>query len=369
MSLAAVVWWFSVVLASAPSERAGLEQTDVFVSGRDGYHTFRIPAVVASTKGTLLAFCEGRKNSRSDTGDIDVVLRRSFDLGKTWRPLELVADEATNTIGNPCPVVDRETGTIWLLLTRNHGQDRQQEIEAGTSREPRTVWACHSRDDGATWTKPSEISRTTRQPDWGWYGTGPCNGVQLRSGRLLIPCHHTPPRSHDQHAHVIFSDDHGLTWQLGGVAGPNAGECTIAELPDGSLLMNIRTHPRVQGRRGIAVSRDAGLTWSKMTLDPLLVDPGCQGSLLRITASSPADKDRLLFANPASSRREKLTVRLSHDEGQTWPVSRILHEGPASYCCLTALPDTSVGCLFECGTKSPVEKIVFVRFAITWLTP
>jgi sialidase-1 len=350
------------VCAASP----GVEQADLFVAGQDGYHTFRIPAIVASSKGTLLAFCEGRKTARGDSGDIDTVLRRSSDGGQTWQPLAVVADDGPHTLGNPCPVVDRTTGTIWLLLTRNHGQDRQDAIEAGTSGEPRTVWVCHSSDDGVTWTKPADTSPTARRGDWGWYGTGPAAGIQLASGRLIVPCHHTPARSHVQHAHVIYSDDNGQSWRLGGVAGPNCGESALVERADGSLLMNIRSHPQAKGKRVITTSSDGGLSWSAPTLDDGLPDPGCQASILRFTASP--QRNRLLFANPASGRREKLTVRLSYDEGKTWPVGKVLHDGPAAYSGLVALPDGRIGCLYEHGSRSAYEAIALARFSLGFLT-
>lgn len=333
-----------------------------FTAGREGYHTFRIPAVVVSARGTVLAFCEGRRNGPGDSGDIDTVLRRSFDGGETWEALQLVADHGPDTIGNPAPVVDRETGTISLLLTRNPGEDRQDAIEAGTSREARTVWLCRSEDDGASWSPPVEISATTRRPDWGWYATGPCNGIQLRGGRLVIPCHHAPRGSHVQQSHVLFSDDHGATWQLGGVVAPNTGESTVAELSDGALMLSIRSHPRLTGCRAVTISRDGGHTWSVPVRDETLVDPGCQGSLL----SLGADRQHLLFSNPASDRREKLTVRLSTDDGRSWPVARELYAGPAGYSCLTALPDGSIGCLYERGVERSREEIAFAVFGMEW---
>ncbi|MBI3466077.1 MAG: exo-alpha-sialidase, partial [Planctomycetes bacterium] len=168
----------------APAQEGGLEQQAVFVAGQEGYHSFRIPALIVSAKGTVLAFCEGRRNSRSDTGDIDLVLKRSFDGGQTWGPMQVVADDGPNTIGNPCPVVDRRTGTIWLPLTRNAGEDTQRQIEAGTSRESRTVWMTRSTDDGATWGRLVEITSSVKAPDWTWYATGPGCGIQLTSGRL-----------------------------------------------------------------------------------------------------------------------------------------------------------------------------------------
>src|SRR5262245_58292726 len=163
-------------------------QSAVFVSGQAGFHTYRIPSLLVSAKGTLLAFCEGRKTGRADTGDIDLVLRRSCDGGKTWQPTQIVWDDGDNTCGNPCPVVERSTGTIWLLMTHNLGRDTEAQILERKSVGSRTVWVCKSTDDGATWSRPSEITRDVKKPDWTWYATGPGVGIQTRGGRLVIPC-------------------------------------------------------------------------------------------------------------------------------------------------------------------------------------
>src|SRR5262245_49831864 len=337
---------------------------DVFVAGKDGYHTFRIPAVVVTKKGTLLAFCEGRKNSRSDTGDIDVVLRRSFDGGKTWRPMQIVADFGPDTIGHPCPVVDQKTRTMWLPVTKNRGHETQKQIEEGKSKENRTVWMSRSDDDGASWAKPVEITKDVRDPAWTWYATGPGVGIQLKTGRLVIPCDFRVKETKALGSHVIYSDDHGKTWKLGSTVAPDCNECQVVERVDGSLLLNMRSYHK-KNRRAIATSRDGGLTWSKATLDDALIEPVCQASLLRYAVPG---KTRLLFANPASTKREKMTVRLSEDDGKTWPVARQLFDGPSAYSCLTTLPDGTIGCLYERGEKSPYETIAFARFSLAWLT-
>src|SRR5437870_536646 len=162
-------------LAAARREPAvaGPTEMDLFVTGRDGYHTYRIPSLLVTAKGTLLAFCEGRRHGRGDTGDIDLVLKRSVDGGAAWQPMTVVWDDGPNTIGNPCPVLDRSNGTIWLPLTRNLGQDTERQIVEGTSHGNRTVWIMKSTDDGATWSKPLEITATSKAPDWTWYATGP----------------------------------------------------------------------------------------------------------------------------------------------------------------------------------------------------
>lgn len=352
-----------------PVAAGGLKQVDVFVAGADGYHTYRIPSVILTQKGTLLAFCEGRKNNRSDTGDIDLVLKRSTDRGATWSPMQIVAEDGPNTMGNPCPVIDRDSGTIWLLLTHNLGVDREPRIIDQTSKGTRTVWVTKSIDDGRTWSKPVEITETTKQPNWTWYATGPGVGIQLRSGRLVIPCDHIEAGTKKYFSHIIYSDDRGATWKLGGSAGDGVNECQVVELDDGSLLLNMRNyHKREKNMRALATSKDGGLTWSAVRYDPTLVEPICQASFLRYTIHPPHDRDRVLFSNPAGTKREKMTVRLSYDEGKTWPVAKVLHAGPAAYSCLTVLPDTTIGCFYERGEKHPYETITFARFDLRWLT-
>jgi sialidase-1 len=335
----------------------------VFTSGAGDYHTYRIPAVIVTKKGTVLAFCEGRKEGRGDAGNIDLVLRRSFDGGETWSPLQVVADDGPNTMGNPCPVVDRDTGTIWLPITRNLGQDTEAQIVSGTSHGTREVWILNSTDDGATWSKPVEITHSTKLPEWTWYATGPGVGIQLASGRLIIPCDTKTKNRQQWLSHVIYSDDHGGTWKLGGAIHEKVNECQVVERPDGTLLMNMRSY-HGKNRRAISTSQDAGLTWSPSTLDEALVEPVCQASLLR----DPRDPNRLFFSNPASTQRERMTVRLSQDSGRSWLISKVLHTGPAAYSCLTVLPDGTIGCLYERGEKSAYEKITFARFSLDWLT-
>jgi len=345
-----------LLAGSAACGENDLKQNDVFISGKEGYHTFRIPALVVSKRGTLLAFCEARKTSSSDTGDIDLVLKRSFDNGVTWKPLQVVADFGTDTIGNPCPVVDRDTGVIWLPITKNIGSDGLGSITNGTSKERRTVWMTSSTDEGGTWTKPIEITSAVADPKWTWYATGPGCGIQMKSGRLVIPCDHRVLGSKERGSHIFYSDDHGQTWKLGGRVAPDTNECQVVELNDGKLVLNMRSY---HGRncRALSTSSDGGLTWSELTFDEALIEPICQASLIRHGKG-------LLFANPAATSRVKMTVRLSTDEGKTWSAAKVLHEGPSAYSCLAALPDGTIGCLYERGQKSAYERITFAYFTL-----
>jgi len=369
----------AVCAVASPAERQVEPQfTDVFVSGTNGYDTCRIPALIVTGKGTVLAFCEGRKNSRSDAGDIDLLVKRSRDGGKTWSGPEIVWDDGANTCGNPCPVVDKTTGVVWLPMTWNHGQDNESQIKAGTGKDTRRVFITRSIDDGLTWAGPREITDAVKHPDWRWYATGPGVGIQLTQrdwkGRLLVPCDHSHVSLDDPTgygSHAIFSDDHGATWRLGGTIGPAVNECQVVELADGTLLMNLRNYDRSKTTRALATSMDGGMTWSAVRHDPALVEPICQASFLRYTMPPQDDRNRLLFSNPAqveTKQRRGMTVRMSYDEGQTWPVSRLLWPGPAAYSCLAALPDGHVACLFEAGEKHPYESIIFAYFTRDWLT-
>jgi len=363
--LAAFVLWSISFFSTRSGEPAStLTQTDLFLSGTDGYHTFRIPSLLATPKGTLLAFCEGRKGSPSDTGDIDIVLKRSFDAGNTWQPLEVVADAGSNTFGNPCPVIDRTSGTIWLPLTHNLATDTEAKILHQKATSTRTVWMMHSRDEGATWSRPVDITPSVKPTNWTWYATGPGIGIQLRTGRLLIPCDHNLADSKARYSHAIYSDDHGATWQIGGVIGPNCNECQAMELADGTIMMNMRSY-HGKNRRAISSSKDGGVTWSSPTLDDSLIEPVCQASLIRYSATGT---NLVLFSNPASTRREKMTVRISRDDAQTWLAAKVLHSGPSAYSCLAVLPGNRIACLYERGDNRNYEKITFARFLPHWIT-
>ena len=358
-----------LVLSSAAAGQVAARDpryTEVYTSGEKGYNTFRIPSVIATSRGTLLAFAEARREGAGDAGDIDLVLKRSEDGGVSWSPLQVVGDNGPNTFGNPCPVVDRTTGTIWLLTTQNRGTDREKDIIAGTSQAGRSVAMLRSTDDGVTWSAPTDITASVKQADWTWYATGPGVGIQTRTGRLVIPGNHAVAGTAVHHSHVVFSDDGGRSWQIGGSADAGSNESQVVELADGRLMLNMRNHPpKSENFRMVATSDDGGRTWSQAKPDRALIEPPAQASLLRLTTDG---RNRLLFSNPASARRERMTVRMSEDEGATWPVSRVVHEGPAAYSSLVVLPDRSIGLLFERGDRSPYEKITFVRLTLEWLT-
>jgi len=358
---------FSWLSAYQPSVfAADLSETDVFTAGAEGYHTYRIPALLVTKSGTLLAICEGRKTGRSDHGDVDLVQKRSKDGGKTWGPVELIHEEggtAKVTIGNPCPVVDQDTGILWLPFNRENDH----------------VFMLSSSDDGRTWSKPRDITADVKASDWTWYATGPGNGIQLArgnyKGRLVIPCDHRVNGNKDDkpnwdkagRSHVIYSDDHGQNWKLGGSSDYGMNECAVVELTDGTLLLNSRSY-RGKACRGVSRSKDGGATWEPTTDDPALLESVCQASLIRYSwlTEKKNSKGLLLFSNPAVAKgRNRVTVRLSADDGQTWPHSRLICEGSSAYSSLARLPDGQIGLLYE---RDDYKHLTLARFSPEWIT-
>jgi sialidase-1 len=367
-----VGWLFILIGALTGLNTSRAQSVDhLFKSGTDGYHTFRIPAIIVTNKSTVLAFAEGRKNSGSDTGDIDLVVKRSEDNGKTWSDLSVIWDDAENVCGNPAPVVDKKTGVVWLLSTWNLGADHESEIIKQTSKDSRRVFVLSSSDDGKTWSEAKEITPSVKLENWTWYATGPCHGIQVKKGkhkgRLVIPCDHIESGTNKYFSHIIYSDDHGKTWNLGGSTPQDqVNECTVSELSNGNLMLNMRNYDRTAKNRKVALSKDGGITWGNIYSDKTLIEPICQGSLLM--SGSGRGKGNLLFLNPANENaRKNMTLRLSDDDGKTWSRSKVLFEGPSAYSDLTTLPNGNIGCLYEAGNAHSYEGIVYEEVSFSAL--
>lgn len=360
-------------LTAMAGAASSMEEQSIFISGTDGYDTYRIPAIATVNDSVVLAFCEGRKAGRGDAGNIDMLCKRSEDGGRTWGASQVIWDDGENTCGNPCPVLDRETGFVWLLMTWNLGDDVEPRIITGASRDTRRVFVTHSEDGGRTWAKPTEITKETKDPGWTWYATGPGGGIQLErgahAGRMVVPCDHIEAETRDYYSHIIYSDDHGATWRLGGRTPQAAvNECLAVELADGRLLLNMRNYKKENHLRQIAFSDDGGLTWRDQRFDEALVEPTCQAALRRHSWPTDSQPGALLFSNPAApDKRINMTVRVSRDEGATWAASRTLHAGPSAYSDLAALPDGTVLCLYEAGEENPYESIRLARFGLDWI--
>ena len=350
--------------AAARQSTPFFEQTDVYIAGQDGVHTYRIPSLIITKKGTVLAFCEARKESIADASPTDLVVKRSLDNGRTWQPMQIVlAGKGVDAIMNPTPVIDRKDGTIFLLCNTFKGEQLQQ------------ILILTSKDDGATWSGPTDIKSMIEQRYYPFV-PGPGVGIQLKSGRLVIPGYTctTDYYERDCFSLALYSDDHGRTWRESARITEPTDEAQVVELLDGTLMLNIRSNRRMSCR-AISISKDGGETWSQPYDEKQLNEVPCQASFTRFPEKIGKGVHRLLFSNPDvhgkdyyAAERMKMTVRMSYDEGKTWPISKLLHDGPSSYSCLAITKNGMILCLYEGGLKHRREWLRLARFNLAWLT-
>ncbi|MFD8338410.1 exo-alpha-sialidase [Streptomyces solisilvae] len=352
-----------------------------FRAGTEGYASYRIPAVVLTHAGTVLAFAEGRVDSSADYGHIDLVLKRSADGGRTWGALQIVARNEDGTAGNPAPVVldgGPHDGRVLLVHIRSAASATEDRIRRGevSAADGRRVWLTYSDDDGASWSGAREITASTKRPEWRWYATTPGHALQLRygahAGRIVIPGNHSLPptvpgddgtEGRYNGGHDLLSDDDGATWRIGYVDDNpdgyvNVNETTAAQLPDGRVYFNTRTDAEAPGNRADAHSGDGGATLD-LPFRPQagLVAPVVEGSVLHL-----GEPDALLFSGPADpAYRALMTVRTSHDGGVTWRPTHTVNGLPAAYSDLVRLDDATVGLLYETGDFSAYSTITFRR--------
>ncbi|MFW6689493.1 sialidase family protein [Streptomyces sp. MAR4 CNX-425] len=351
-------------------------------SGEGGYDTYRIPATVKTRGGSLLAFAEGRVGGAGDTGNIDVVVRRSEDGGCTWGPMSVVAAGGGDTRGNPAPVVDPKTGDLVLVTSYNSGEVTEAEIMRGevTPEQSRRVFVQRSTDDGRTFDEPREITADVKRPEWRWYATGPGHAVALQHGphrgRLVIPANHStspPAGSADTGreakyygAHAIYSDDGGRTWETGFIDDEyegeiNSNENIAAELPDGRLYFSTRDQNGTSaGNRLDSYSADGGATLDRpYEVQPDLDEvPVVQASVLQpVGRHAP-----LLFSGPSNpEKREKMAVWRSDDAGRNFTKVTTLSPQPAAYSDLVQVNGRTIGVLYETGDSGAYETIEFRR--------
>ena len=331
----------------------------LFGSGQEGYHTFRIPALITLPNGRILAFAEGRRFDAHDAGDIDLVLKISDDGGRTFGPLKIVAASGGNTAGNPCPIYDPTTGQVLLMFNRNRSDGHQNAIEQGKSL--RTVHITFSEDEGETWLPERDITEQTKLPGWTWHAVGPNHGLRLASGRLLVPCNHAEflkdtGTSSPYRSHALYSDDHGATWQIGRDIADDTTECVFSQLQDGRVLINIRLLP-CPGCRSMATSFDEGESFVNYHTVEAQPDPGCQGSMLVLTHSG---QEYVLVTNAtAADSRKRLAIHESTDGGDTWTEAFVITEGPCAYSDLARIDHSRIAVLYEAGEAYSHETITF----------
>jgi len=379
----------SVLVKEVVAAQPLLQKEDIFAAGAAGYATYRIPGMVATQKGTLLAYCEARKSLQGDWGTIDIMMRRSTDGGHTWEgqrkivnikgevaqnPVALkqnLAKEGEITVNNPVAITDNQTGAVHFLYCVEYAR----------------CYYMRSDDDGRTFTEPVDITGTfdkfRDEYDWKVLATGPGHGIQLKNGRLLVPVWLSTGTG--GHAHrpscvsVIYSDDNGRTWQRGQivVAHPrpvNPSETVAVQLADGRVMFNIR-HESEPHWRGVSTSPDGATAWNRMIYDRQLPEPICMGSIIRLAEKPAHDRNRILFANPHNPdgrERKNVTVKLSYDEGKTWPIAKSIEPGISGYSDLAVGPDGSIYCFYERGSVDTSHyrpaHLTVARFNLEWLT-
>ncbi|MFF9804332.1 exo-alpha-sialidase [Streptomyces coeruleorubidus] len=360
------------------------DQQVLFKASQDpGYACFRIPAIVRTKAGTLLAFAEGRVLNCGDAADIDIVLKRSTDGGRTWGPLQVVNEGAGDTHGNPAPVVDRRTGRILLAETYNTGRTDAGNCTVPCDRAPHLQY---SDDDGRTWSEPRDLSDEILPGHWNsWYATGPVHGIQLargkHAGRLVFGVNTETwdgSRVTANHAALIVSDDGGDHWRIGatdswpipqdGMFRQKPSEVTLTERADGAVLVSGREQDGTDlGHRSQTLSLDGGDSFvAPFRARPDLYTPQVQGATLRLG-------DRMLLSAPADpDRRRTMMVRSSYDGGRTWDsVDRgtVVTTDWSGYSDMAAVDSATVGLLYEGGAVDARDEIRFARFTEDWLKP
>ncbi|MCB1204687.1 MAG: exo-alpha-sialidase [Verrucomicrobiae bacterium] len=371
-----------------------LEKQDLFTVGEDpAYNIYHIPGVVVTAKGTVLAWCEARKGG-GDWSDIRILLRRSTDDGRTWSAPRSIAsvdgpkrknpfssglknvDPTHVTYNNPVLIADRD-GTVHMLFCLEYERAFYQRSE----------------DDGLSWSKPVEITAAfeafKKDYDWKVLATGPNHSIQLAKGRLLVPVWLSTGTGGNAHrpsvTATIYSDDGGSTWQAGQIAAPcteewiNPNETVAVELKDGSVMLNVRSESRAH-RRIVVTSPDGATNWSTPRFDDALLEPICMAGLVRYEHDG---ESLLIFSNPhnleggregepepgKSRARKNLSIKLSRDEGQTWPVNKLLEDGPSAYSDLAVTHSGTILCFYGAGSKLSFagSALRLARFNLEWL--
>ena len=357
---------------------AGLFEHQVLArAGEEGVHTWRIPALAVATDGSLVAAWDARNDGPGDLpGNIDVVVRRSRDQGRSWSPIRRVADlDGGYGVGDPSLLVDRVTGTVFLFFAQGapgvgfFHSSADRDPDSRTAQHPWLLW---SDDHGASWQGPRNlIAQIKPEGAHGLFATSG-HGIQLSPhsatpGRLLQPFVWRDGKR-QLHAGNAISDDHGRSWRMGPSIGTGLDENKAVELGDGRVMQNIRAAGKGVRHRLVAISEDGGEHYGPARIEPQLPDPRNNADIIRVHPDAlpgTPEAAMLLFVNTAHGRkRQDLGLRLSCDDGRSWSAPRLLHAGPAMYAALARLDDGSFGVLYEGGNAQTLE---FARFDLDWL--
>lgn len=338
---------------------------------------WRIPALVTAADNSLVAVVDKRGSSLGDLPNtISIMSRRSTDNGKNWSEPVVVAQGGNGkTYGDPAVVLDKKTGNLICMFVGDQG------LWNATPYNRQGIYVSKSTDNGVSWSEPVAITDQVYANHSSWYAgfAGSGHGLCLKDGRLMfvLAIRATSATGVPLHNYAIYSDDGGDNWTLSTNAATTAGdEAKVVELEDGDILMSIRNPSK--GNRIFCKSTDRGQTWGKAYFETELKDPACNGDIIRYSYSTDEGsegKSRLLHSLPESTTtRENVTIYLSEDDGETWPIKKRLVDGYSAYSSLTVLSDGTIGALVEEGkwdSNLPGEdgfQLVFYRFTMDWLT-
>ncbi len=386
--------------AASASTDGEIRSTDVFPAGTHGYEVYRIPGLVVTRAGTLLAYAEARRGGSGDWGSIDIVLRRSTDGGRSWSPQRIIArvpgekgrnplspvrkgpDPEALTYNNPVAIADAQSGAVHFLFCLEYMR----------------AFYMRSDDDGRTFSKPVDITGAfeefRKEYAWKVIATGPGHGIQLKSGRLVVPVWLALGTGGNAHrpsvASTIYSDDRGATWHAGEIAVPhtrewvNASETVAVQLADGRVMLNIRTESPAN-RRLVTTSADGATGWTRPRFQDELNEPICFGSIARLSGAGDGRRNRILFVNPDNllvgaeagkpgqgRDRRNLTVQMSYDEGASWRVKRVVDAGWSGYADIHTGKDGRIYVLYERGEpgrdRFQIAALTLATFDLSWLT-
>ncbi len=388
---------FSLLTITGTAAEPFIEKQDLFKVGDDSaYKIYHIPGIVVTAKGTVLAWCEARKKG-GDWDDIRVLLRRSTDDGRTWSAPKILATVAGPITKNPFSL--RVKNVDPNDVTYNNPvliADRDGTVHGLFCIEYMRCFYTRSTDDGVTWSTPVEITATfetfRKSYDWKVLATGPDHSIQLRTGRLVVPVWLSTGTGGNAHrpsvTATIYSDDAGKTWHAGEIAVPctdewiNPNETVAVELADGRVMLNVRSESKAH-RRIVVTSKDGATHWSTPKFDDALIEPICMAGIVRYSTEASGGKNRILFSNPhnldradgkaepgKSRDRNNVSVKLSTDEAQTWPVSKTIEPGPSMYSDIAVTHAGTILCFYGSGTKPGFAggALTLARFNLEWLT-
>jgi len=371
-----------------------LEKRDLFVAGDDpAYDIYHIPGIVVTARGSVLAWCEARRGG-GDWSDIRILLRRSTDDGKTWSSPKSIAEVPGPKQKNPFALQLKNVNTEHV--TYNNPvliADRDGTVHMVFCLEYMRCFYQRSVDDGVTWSSPVEITSLfhafDKQYEWKVLATGPNHSIQLKTGRLVVPVWLSTGTGGNAHrpsvTATIFSDDHGTTWSAGDIAVPctdewiNPNETVAVELNNGRVMLNVRNESEAH-RRLVVTSPDGATRWSAPRFDESLLEPICMAGIVRY---QHAGESLILFSNPhnleggregkpepgKSRARKNISIKLSRDDGHTWPLNKLLEDGPSAYSDLAVTKEGTILCFYGAGSKLSFNgsAMRLARFNLEWL--